>query len=217
MGITCLFVDLGDVIFKINPLKANENLKTLGLPIKFGPEQHSIIDFFEIGAITPKEFLSMMKEYCPQKSLSDKNIIDAFNSILEGPGFMVERLEYLLDLKRKHPQLRIYLLSNTNEIHIKRIQEQAGIQNVTHLFGDEKNSGLFNDRFFSCRLQARKPESLIYHKVCELAQVNPSEALLIDDNHQNIMAAEAYGMQTIELKTTDLKSFISVLDIINVQ
>ena len=214
MGIICLFVDLGDVIFKINPSKANENLKILGVPLKFGSEQYSIIDFFEIGAITSEQFLAMIREYFSQSPPSDKDIIDAFNSILEGPGFMIDRLQYLFDLKYQHPNLRIYLLSNTNEIHIKRIQEYAIIQNVTHLFGDETTSGLFNNRFFSCRLEARKPEMLIYQRACELAQVSPAEALLIDDNHQNIVAARSYGMQAIELKTTDLNSFKSALDII---
>lgn len=207
MNIKCLFVDLGDVIYKIDSAKANLNLDNLGLSVKFLP-QDPLIDLFEKGEVQPDKFLQLLKEYLPiiQYMPSDEQIINAFNSILETTGFMIDRLEYLFKLKQKFPELRIYLLSNTNEIHITRILNQAKIQNVEHLLDK-----IFTDKFFSCRLGFRKPELKIYQKACKLAKVNPQEILFIDDNHDNIIAGKTYGLNTIELKTVDLESFTNAI------
>ena len=202
MEIKCLFVDLGDVLYKIDPNKANENLANLNIPIKFSDRnlvpyrgQHPIIDVFEMGQYSSDEFLKLLEEYCPSNTREE--IIDAFNSILDTEGFMIDRLKYLEGLSDK---LKIYLLSNTNELHLEKILNQ----NV--------NLGMFTDKFFSCRLGARKPEILIYQKACELAKIRPEEVLFIDDNHSNIVAAKSFGINTIELKTTDLESFIEAIE-----
>lgn len=204
--IRCLFVDLGDVIFKINPIQANYNLKSLGIPFVFGLNQDKIIDELERGEITPDNFLHLLKKH----STNNGDITKAFNSILDGPGFMVDRLNYLKELKDTNPDLKIYLLSNTNEIHIERILQQAKIQSVADLFIGADSC--FTDLLFSCRLGSRKPERSIYKKACEIADVNPDEVLFIDDNHDNIVAAGNFGINTIELKTTDIKSFISSIE-----
>ena len=209
MKIKCLFVDLGDVIFKIDSVRANQQLSDLGIKVHFGSLQHPMIDLFEMGELTSEKFLEMLKGNLPT---SQEKIINAFNSILNDSGFMVDRLEYLQSLKEKFPELKICLLSNTNEIHIKKILAEAKNQNVVNLFGDEESNGLFNERIFSCRVGARKPEELIYRRACEIGKVKPEESLFIDDNHSNIIAAERTGINTIELKTTDLKSFAHSLE-----
>ncbi|CAH6419761.1 Hypothetical protein HVR_LOCUS839 [uncultured virus] len=206
MTIRCLFVDLGDVIYTINPDQANKNLENIGSNLKFGVEQHPIIDALEIGVYTPGRFFEILRRYCHMKA-PKLEFLAAFNSILDGPGFMVDRLEYLQSLKDKYPELRIYLLSNSNEIHIERLMTQAKIQGVTHLFGNEYHNGLFNNRFFSCRLKTRKPGLEVYKRACDWALVDPRDVLFIDDNVLNIKAAKRLGINTIELKTTDLESF----------
>lgn len=217
MVINCLFVDLGNVLFKIDHLRANKNLANLGLRVRFAPDNDPLypaVELLEVGSITPEKLLEMEKnQYQVADTMPDDNIIIAtFNSILDPKGFMVDRLQYLKNLKERAPELKIYLLSNTNEIHIKYIHDQAKEQGVNHLFGDDKSNGLFTDRLFSCRLKARKPEPLIFLQACDIAGTSPNDCLFIDDNHENILSAMSLGINTIELKTTDLNSFANAVE-----
>lgn len=63
------------------------------------------------------------------------------------------------------------------------------------------------DRFdyltWSCALGIAKPDPAIYRLTCEALEVSPAECLFLDDKLENIAAAQALGMQTIQFSTVE--------------
>jgi len=55
----------------------------------------------------------------------------------------------------------------------------------------------FDGRVVSGEEKMRKPEPAFYQRLLDRYNVNPSEALFIDDNLRNIKAAEAMGIRSI--------------------
>jgi putative hydrolase of the HAD superfamily len=74
---------------------------------------------------------------------------------------------------------------------------------------------------WSCYLRLAKPNPAIYHHVVDALAVRPEEALFLDDRQENILSAEAVGLQAIlyrdveqlrtELSTRGLSSVLPPL------
>jgi putative hydrolase of the HAD superfamily len=61
----------------------------------------------------------------------------------------------------------------------------------------------FQHHTWSCELGIGKPDPAIYIHTCEKLDVNPSEALFIDDKAENIAAAKELGMHAIRFSSVD--------------
>jgi FMN phosphatase YigB (HAD superfamily) len=77
---------------------------------------------------------------------------------------------------------RLALLSNTDPIHVARIQATYAF--VRH----------FPVRTYSCQVGATKPAASIYHHTLQALNVSPNEALYIDDIQEYAAAAAVLGM-----------------------
>jgi putative hydrolase of the HAD superfamily len=55
----------------------------------------------------------------------------------------------------------------------------------------------FTHNTWSCYLRMAKPDPAIYHHVVDALGVRPEEALFLDDRQENILSAEAVGLQAI--------------------
>lgn len=55
----------------------------------------------------------------------------------------------------------------------------------------------FTHNTWSCELRLAKPDPAIYHHVIDALQVRPEEAIFLDDRQENILSAEAVGIQGI--------------------
>src|SRR5271170_5099055 len=55
----------------------------------------------------------------------------------------------------------------------------------------------FTHNTWSCYLRLAKPDPAIYHRVIDTLQVRPEEALFLDDRQENVLSAEAVGLQGI--------------------
>jgi putative hydrolase of the HAD superfamily len=55
----------------------------------------------------------------------------------------------------------------------------------------------FTRNTWSCYLRLAKPDPAIYHHVVDALQVRPEEALFLDDRQENVLSAEAVGLQGI--------------------
>jgi putative hydrolase of the HAD superfamily len=55
----------------------------------------------------------------------------------------------------------------------------------------------FTNNTWSCYLRLAKPDPAIYHHVVDALQVRPEEALFLDDRQENVLSAEAVGLQGI--------------------
>jgi putative hydrolase of the HAD superfamily len=55
----------------------------------------------------------------------------------------------------------------------------------------------FTHNTWSCYLRKAKPDLAIYHHVIDALSVRPEEALFLDDRQENVLSAEAVGLQGI--------------------
>ncbi len=122
-------------------------------------------------------------------SLSDEQIRDAWNALLL--DFRLESLAVLPQLKKKY---QLYLLSNTNEIHLQEFQRR-----YTLLQQEQEFDALFDAAYYSHRIGHRKPNASAFEFVINTHKLNPAETIFIDDSINNIEAAQQVGLQTIHL------------------
>lgn len=122
-------------------------------------------------------------------SLSDEQIKDAWNALLL--DFRLESLAVLPQLKSKY---QLYLLSNTNEIHLKEFQHR-----YTLLQQEQEFDALFDAAYYSHRIGHRKPNASAFEFVINAHDLNPAETIFIDDSINNIEAAKQLGLQTVHL------------------
>ena len=55
----------------------------------------------------------------------------------------------------------------------------------------------FTHNTWSCYLRTAKPDPAIYHHVVDALGVRPEDALFLDDRQENVLSAEAVGLQGI--------------------
>ncbi len=188
-GIKHIIFDFGGVIININPKLTIHLLKDLGLyqanKLFVDFDTTSILHEFELGKISNNEFLIYIKQHCT-KDVSLHEITQAWNAMLL--DIPPNRIELLKQLKKWH---RIYLLSNTNNLHyryFKNLFTQASGGISLHQF--------FDKVYFSYEIKLRKPSIEIFKYVINDLQILPQETLFIDDSIENIESAKMLGMRT---------------------
>lgn len=150
---------------------------------------------FEMGRIEEEAFKTGLREILKIKpdTVSDSQLYDAWNAlILDIP---VARLELLKKISENH---RIFLLSNTNVIHMRKVSEV--VQQTT---GKPEIDDLFENAYYSHLIHMRKPDTDIYEYVIQQNDLNPVETLFLDDNPVNLKGAEKTGLATWEVKPGD--------------
>jgi putative hydrolase of the HAD superfamily len=122
-------------------------------------------------------------------TLSNDQIKDAWNALLL--NFRNESINALPGLRNKY---KLYVLSNTNEIHLQEFQKRFAIEMNLSSFDD-----LFDATYYSHRIGFRKPNADAFQFVLEKHQLIAEETLFIDDSINNIETAQQLGLQTIHL------------------
>lgn len=125
-----------------------------------------------------------------------KAIIFDFFGVLAGshflPGYLnTELYEYIR--KELKPHYKIGLLSNTSR------------ETVSSKPFEGDAFALFDAVVLSAEVYLAKPDPDIFVLACERLDVDPSEAVFIDDSEYNLTGATAIGMQTILFE--DIESF----------
>ena len=148
---------------------------------------------YEKGEIEDDEFRSFVRElYSVQ---ADDDALDAsWNAMLL--GIPQQKLDLLLSLKEK---FNVYLLSNTNNIHLNYINDKI----MTPVFGEASLDRYFHKAYYSHRMKKRKPDANIYEQVLDENNLKPHETLFLDDNADNIAGANALGIRTVHVVTPD--------------
>ena len=195
--IDSIIFDLGGVILNIDyqlPVKAFSKLGVTDFHDHYSQAaQKNLFDLFETGKIDSETFLNELKKSVPP-SVSDEKIRDAWNSILL--DLPEERLFVLEKAAQNH---RIFMLSNTNEMHINAFNQYLNDQ--YNLPGLEP---FFDKVYYSYEIGLRKPDLKIFEYVIQDADLNPSTTLFIDDSIQHITAAADIGIITHHLKQGDI-------------
>ena len=184
--ITTIIFDFGDIFINLEKEAQVEAFKKIGLP---SPNEDLIAqnDLFEKGKISAQDFLECFQKYLPNASL--KEIKESWNTIIG--DFPLRRLEFLQLLSYKY---KLFLLTNTDEIHISRFEHKVGISFFSDFYQ------CFEKVYYSYEMGMRKPDSAIYSYILNKHDLNPRKTLFVDDKKVNTDAAEKLGMQVWNLQ-----------------
>jgi HAD superfamily hydrolase (TIGR01549 family) len=183
-----IILDLGGVVLDINYNLTRDAFVELGFQnfetIYSQLKQELIFDLFETGRITAADFRDVIRNYA-EKNLEDDEIDSAWNAmIIKMPE---ERVGFLRELKKRH---RLFLLSNTNEIH-----EKEFIRNITSAFGKNILPELFEKVYYSHHSGIRKPDAEIFKLILKENSLSAEKTLFIDDSPQHVEGAQRAGLQ----------------------
>ncbi len=193
-----IIFDLGNVILNIDTKYSKEEFSKYGLnnfnQLYTLAAQSEIFDRLEIGIISPEEFFEEFR-IITKTDLSDDIIRHCWNAlILDYPEGRIKLLQTL------KPRYRTFLLSNTNKIHYDFYTEVLKAE-----FGINGLEALLEKAYFSHEIGMKKPNSEIFEFVLNQSDLVPTETLFIDDNWDNVTAAEKLGIRTIYLKDNNLE------------
>ena len=187
-----LLFDLGGVLLNIDYNKTAVAFKKLGVhqfdELYSQSGANDLFQALETGEISEDDFYAAIQQYC-DPSTTTQQIEMAWNAILL--DFRIESLNHLNILKEKYS---IYLLSNTNSIHLKAFDK---------IFREETGkSGLddiFIKAYYSHKIKRRKPYQSTYQYVLDDAGIKAEETLFIDDSIVNIDGAKEVGLHVYHL------------------
>jgi glucose-1-phosphatase len=187
-----IIFDLGGVIMNIDFALTIKAFGKLGFK-DFSQylTQFTIAPFlkeYEIGNISHADFIKGVQALSTRE-LTEKEIVDAWNALLL--DFPEERVALLKKLKNKY---RLFLLSNTNELHHDEFQRR-----FRQLTGGPLED-IFEKTYYSHTARMRKPHAAIYQLVLDENGLVPAETLFVDDTASNMQGATETGLQTLHLK-----------------
>ncbi|GAB3696689.1 HAD family phosphatase [Spirosoma flavus] len=188
-----LIFDLGDVIIPIDLTAPVRNFAMLAnLPedeVRALWKQHDIWNQYETGLIDDESFRAHVRQLLKNDAWADEVIDTAWNSVLL--DLPVERIERIKSLQSNY---RLFLLSNTSPIHIRRVNHVLTSLNQPTL------EELFERVFYSYEVRMVKPSPDIYQHVLTEANLVASETAFFDDNAANIKAATELGIQAVHVQ-----------------
>lgn len=192
-NIKAIIFDFGGVILDIDFNKTCIAFNDIG--VKGFAEMYSLKDAnplfqgLEKGTFSEEEFYGEFRNFA-NTNLPDEQIKYALNALLL--NYRKEALQTLKDIK---PKYKLFLLSNTNAIHLQAFRK---------IYEEEIGEGSLEDYFdkvyYSHEIGYRKPGKEAYEIVLKENNLSPAETLFIDDSIKNIEGAKELGLQTILLK-----------------
>lgn len=186
-----IIFDFGGVIINIDYNATIEAFRNLGITnfddLYSQAQQNRLFDQIETGEISEQRFINGLLEILP-KGITPYQVIHAWNAmILDVPE---ETIKLLSQLQGKY---KLFLLSNTNSIHIEYAWKHW------YKTTSQKPEDLFSKVYLSFEMGMRKPNSEIFSFVCYEQKLNPETTIFIDDSIQHIEGAKTIGLNTIHL------------------
>lgn len=184
-----IIFDLGGVLLNIDYKKTEIAFKGLGYShFEKMYSQFTADELFvrlETGKINKADFLKVFTD-SHEQNISPQQIIKTWNSMLL--HWREESLVFLRELAKTY---KIFLLSNTNEIHEEAfnriLNTQTGMSSIDHFF---------TKVWYSHKIHFRKPNADIFDFVLRDAGITAAETLFIDDSANNIETAKKAGFKT---------------------
>jgi FMN phosphatase YigB (HAD superfamily) len=184
--INAIIFDFGDVFINLDKQATRNAFQKLGLSQWNEDLDHLNIQF-ETGQISREDFLLGIQKHIPNASINE--ILEAWNAILL--DFPLYRLEFLQMLSKKY---RLFLLSNTDAIHIETFEQKSGISFYSDFYQ------CFEKVHFSFEVGMRKPNHDIFNYVLNKHELSAKRTLFIDDKKENTDAALELGFQVWNLQ-----------------
>lgn len=179
--IDTIIFDFGDVFINLDKNASLEALQKLGLS-SWNEELEALNQQLERGKISEVQFMIGLKKLVPNATIDELRL--AWNSILV--DFPLHRLEFLELLK---PNYRLFLLSNTDEIHIAKFEHKVGITFAREFYQ------CFEKVYFSFEIGMRKPDPEAFKYIINKHDLSTKRCLFIDDKKENTDIAASLGMQ----------------------
>jgi putative hydrolase of the HAD superfamily len=194
-GVKNIIFDLGGVILNIDYGLTADAFMEIGVvnfdEIYSQATQGHTFDKLETGKITAEEFRDYIKEFVP--SLKSIDIDEAWNAMLL--DLPLQRINLLKELKKEY---RLFLLSNTNEIHMKGFRKI-----IESSYGESIFDYIFEHQYYSSEIGMRKPNADCFQYVLENNGLEPSQTLFIDDSIQHIEGARKLKLRTYHLTASE--------------
>jgi len=181
-----IIFDFGDVFIDLDRNRAEEEMQKLGMKT-FNEEMIQMNNAYEKGQLSSSEFINYYLSNF--KEISEEQLLTSFNSILA--DFPLKRLEFLESLV---DDFRIFLLSNTNEIHIDFFKNRMG----ETFYG--RFMECFEKVYYSYEINCRKPDFETFEFVINQNNLKVNETLFIDDTLENIVTANTLGFHTWQIR-----------------
>lgn len=183
-----LLFDLGGVLIDVDYHQTIDAFTALGfenaqqLYNQF--DQNQLFDRYEKGQVSSGYFIDQLKPLS-RVEVSTVQVVDAWNAMLG--EFSIEKLDFINDIKQRIP---CYLLSNTNEIHLKKAMEALKKTPYPEL------DLLFKTCYYSHLIGKRKPDAETFRWVSDQMGFQAQNILFIDDSPQHIEGAIQAGLKT---------------------
>ena len=174
-----VILDMGGVLLDLDERATYQAFVRLGL--KSVPQDLAEANLdFQRGKLSARQFADYLRRYLPE-GVSREQVCQAWCAML---GEVPERRrEYLRQLGRRY---RLFLLSNTDDIHIECLRTRMDLEDFERLF---------ERVYYSQRTGFRKPESGIFRLVLTDNSLDASRTLFVDDSRENVDGARSVGLQ----------------------
>lgn len=188
-----IIFDLGGVLLNLDYDLTEKAFISLGMA-NFGEsysqlQQVNLFDRYEIGEISSFHFVNRLLDLLPPGTTANQ-VVHAWNSMIL--DFPVERLKQLEALSQEY---RLFLLSNTNDLHIDAVR-----RSLEKTVGHKNLEQYFEKTYFSSAIGMRKPDSKVFEFVCSENNLDPSKTIFIDDSPQHIEGAKLAGIEAFLLE-----------------
>ncbi len=188
-----IIFDFGGVFLTIDYSLTAKAFKALGVH-NFDElySQHKASPLFEdleTGRADEHAFYTLFRETSGH-NLTDEQIKTAWNAMIG--DYDKTKLDWLEKLSAKY---KLYLFSNTNEIH-----HNAFTQLYNQQVGGKPFDAYFHKVYYSHTAGFRKPGKEAFVRLLTNENLDASETLFIDDTEVNCIGAKEAGLHTIHLK-----------------
>jgi FMN phosphatase YigB (HAD superfamily) len=177
--INAIIFDMGDVFLNKDKDAKVAALEKIGIT-GWNDDLEKLEKKLETGKINEQQYLEGIRPFTNGASL--EAIKDAWNAGIT--DFPLYRLEFLQKLAANY---RLFLLSNTDPIHIEKFELEAGPSFYSDFYQ------CFEKIYFSHEIGVRKPDAEAFNHVINKHDIQPKRTLVVDDKKFNTDAAEALG------------------------
>lgn len=162
---------------------------------KFGYDSHDIFKKIDLGEISENDALLEFSKLVNRPAEIVRKEIDAYFN----PN--TELIDYINELKNR--KYKVILLTNSSHDFFERL-----VFKDYPWFRD-----LFDDIIISSQIKMIKPYKDIYLYALKKNNLDPKDAVFVDDSKSNVIGAQAVGIDSILFKDTeqfksDLKKYI---------
>ena len=176
-----LILDFGGVLLDLDERATYEAFVALGLE-RVPPELTAVNLDFQRGKVGREQYVAFLKRYLPPGTTTAQ-VEDAWCAMLR----QVSPARWHL-LERLGKRYRLFLLSNTDPIHIDRLRTRMDLDAFEQLF---------EQVYYSQDTGMRKPERALFERVLQENGLDAARTLFVDDTLENVEGA--HGLQGLWL------------------